>query len=357
MRRTAVVNPDTQRFGMPPVELESKMASRLPLLVTGIAGVPGFNALHYFQARYPRQVLGIRRADQWPLSGNGIIGCDLEDRAGLEQLFTEHGFRAVLSCAGSCKLKNCELDPGLADRVNVQSVRNILQVLKGSDVRLVHTSIDLVFAGRDEGGYCEDETPDPVTVYGKTMVEAEELILNERPDSLILRISLPMGISFNGHAGAIDWIQSRFKQHKPATLYYDEVRAPTYTDCLNRLYERALLEPLSGVYHAAGERRLSLFEIAQIVNKVGGYDPSLLQGCLRHEAGPMPPRAGNVTLDSSRLTEALGGNPFDPWPWHDELTPIDRQWHFARELNHDGGLSQIEGLLYQNPEDRERAHS
>ena len=38
-----------------------------------------------------------------------------------------------------------------------------------------------------------------------------------------------------GHAGAIDWIQSRFKKGRPATLYFDEVRTPTYTDCLNPL--------------------------------------------------------------------------------------------------------------------------
>ena len=58
------------------------------------------------------------------------------------------------------------------------------------------------------------------------MWEAEQLISNVRPEACILRISLPMGISFNGHAGAIDWIQSRFQKLKPATLYYDEVRTP-----------------------------------------------------------------------------------------------------------------------------------
>ncbi len=51
------------------------------------------------------------------------------------------------------------------------------------------------------------------------MVAAEELIQATDPRACILRISLPMGISFNGHAGAIDWIQSRFKKGKPATLY------------------------------------------------------------------------------------------------------------------------------------------
>ena len=48
--------------------------------------------------------------------------------------------------------------------------------------------------------------------------------------------------------------------------------------------------------------------------RVGGYDAGLLMGCLRHEAGPVPPRAGDVTLDSSKLAQALGHGPFDAWP-------------------------------------------
>ena len=111
-----------------------------------------------------------------------------------------------------------------------------------------------------------------------------------------------MGISFNGHAGAIDWIQSRFQKGKPATLFYDEIRTPTYTDCLNRLFEAVLAGDLAGLYHAGGPRRLSLYQIAQIVNRVGGYDAGAPDGpARRHEAGPIPPRAGNVTMDSGKL--------------------------------------------------------
>src|SRR6185436_5206979 len=116
---------------------------------------------------------------------------------------------------------------------------------------LVHLSVDLVFSGRGRGHYHEDHPTDPVTVYGQTMVEGEQLILDADPAACILRISLPMGVSFNGHAGAIDWIQSRFKRNKPATLYFDEIRTPTYTDCLNALCETALTRSdLTGLYHA-----------------------------------------------------------------------------------------------------------
>jgi dTDP-4-dehydrorhamnose reductase len=377
----------------PPAEA----APPLPLLVTGVAGVAGYNAFHHFRHRFPGQVIGLRRKDNWPLCGEGIVACDGDDRDTLRRLFDRYQFAAVLNAEGTCKLKSCELDPAMARRVNIDSVTTLLDVLAGSNTRLVHLSIDLVYSGTRGGGHLETDPPDPVTVYGRTMAEAEQILLQalppqppvppdhcplpapsphgdatdpaspleptrptrtngsesprnpraSRPTLAILRISLPMGISFNGHAGAIDWIQHRFRHGRPATLYFDEIRTPAYADCLNRLFAAVLARPdIQGLFHAGGPRRLSLYQIAQIVSRVGGYDPRLLHGCLRKEAGPIPPRAGDVSMDSSKLTRVLGYAPLDPWPLEEAWVPTHRDWHYEGPR---GCPALLRHILYRNP--------
>ena len=320
----------------------------LPLLITGVAGVAGYNAFAYFSQRYPGRVVGIRQSDNWPLKGEGIVACDAEDRPGLLALFSRWQFRSVLDCAGNCALRACELDSRLAWRTNVEGLVNLASVVAERHVRLVHLSIDLVFAGKGGGGYLEGDRTDPVTVYGKTMVAAEQVLADWLPSACVLRISLPMGVSFNGHAGAIDWIQSRFKKGRPATLYFDEIRTPVYTDCLNLLLDRMLRGVEQGLFHAGGPRRLSLYQIAQIVNRVGGYDPDLLKGCPRIDAGPIPPRAGDVSLDSSKLAAVLGGQPFSMWPYDDTLVPTNPQWHEDR-TGWKGSPGLLAEILYRNP--------
>jgi dTDP-4-dehydrorhamnose reductase len=298
----------------------------------------------------------------------------------------------------------------LAWRTNVEGLINLLSIVVERDIRLVHLSVDLVYSGADDGdatgvpllaategashiqpaqrtsqrksndsrravpslsstsfdssqavartsngrqvepftGYCETDTTDPVTVYGKTMVSAEQLLADWLPQACVLRISLPMGVSFNGHAGAIDWIQSRFKKHRPATLYYDEIRTPAYTDCLNRLFERVLASDLAGVYHAGGPRPLSLYQIAQVINRLGGYAPDLLMGCPRIAAGPIPPRAGNVTLNSTALWEAIGDEPLGAWPYDDAFVPTHPRWHHERN-GQPGSRELLARVLYRNP--------
>jgi dTDP-4-dehydrorhamnose reductase len=324
----------------------------MPLLITGVPGVPGYNALHYFQAKYPGQVFGIRQADNTRLDGPGILACSAEDAQGIARLFDRHRFAAVLDCAGNCALRACEHNPALAQRINVDGVANLVAQTVPRGIRLVHLSVDLVFSGRPEGGYTEDDPTDPVTVYGKTMAQGEQLLLAADPTACILRISLPMGISFNGHAGAVDWITSRFKKSRPATLYFDEVRTPTYTDCMNRLYELMLAGSPSGIFHAGGPRKLTLYQIGQIINRAGGYDPDCLLGIPRRQAGPMPPRAGDVTMDCSKLIRTLGYNPFDPWPLDEALAPTDPDWHRRRTAQEHGSAEHLYRALCTNTNHR-----
>jgi dTDP-4-dehydrorhamnose reductase len=319
----------------------------LPLLITGVSGVAGYNAFFHFQRWRPGQVVGIRPTQTWRLVGPGIVALDTENESDLEQLFREHRFRSVLNSTGSCALKSCELAPEMAYRTNVTSAVHIARIAKRYDARLVHVSSDLVFSGVGSGGYVETDPVDPVTVYGKTMAESEGVVLGAAPGAAVLRMSLPMGPSFNGHAGAIDWIQSRFRAGRPATLYYDEVRTPTWCDDLSWVFSYFLGGRDSGLYHLGGPSALTLNQIGQIVNKASGADPALLRGCLRHEAGPIPPRAGNVTMNSRKLIELLGGNPFQPWPLGDDLTPTDREWHHRRPPGWLGSEAYMKQRLYR----------
>ena len=324
-------------------------SDQLPLLVTGITGVAGFNAFRYLRQRYPGRVCGIRPRQTWALVGDGIVAANAEDRRAIQELFRHHRFRTVLNCTGNCALKSCELDPEMATLLNVVSVEILLDEATRHGSRLVHLSCDLVFSGRGAGRYREEDAVDPVTVYGQTMVEGERLVRSLRSDAAILRISLPMGPSFNRHAGAIDWIDSRFRHGRPATLYFDEVRSCTYTEDLNPVLEWFLANEAAGLHHLGGPRPNTLHQIGQIVNRVGGYHSRLLKGYPRIDAGPIPPRAGNVTMCSDKLVGLLGLNPFRPWPAEECLWPTDRLWHFDRQPSEHGSFQDITRRLYHDP--------
>ena len=80
---------------------------KLPMLITGLAGVPGYNAFHYFRSLYGDQVIGVRQPNMWPLKGDGIIACDVGDARSLEKLWALNMVsEPFLNSVGSCRLKS-----------------------------------------------------------------------------------------------------------------------------------------------------------------------------------------------------------------------------------------------------------
>src|SRR5262249_12048043 len=158
------------------------LAGQLPLLITGITGVAGYNAWHYFRERYPGQVVGTRPWQTERFVGAGVVPLNAEDLTGMRDLFRVYRFRSVLNCVGNCALKSCELDPAMARQLNVVSAAALVANVQESGCRLVHLSSDLVFSGKGAGGYVETDAVDPVTVYGATMAEAEALLAAGLPD-------------------------------------------------------------------------------------------------------------------------------------------------------------------------------
>jgi dTDP-4-dehydrorhamnose reductase len=339
----------------------------LPLLVAGVPGVPGFNAFLNLRARHPGQVFGLlppragggpSRAHRFPGlppfpgSGDGLLVADPEDPEALDRLFRTHGFRSVVDASGWCALKPCEFDPALARRLNVGIGVALARIARRHGARLARLSTDLVFSGDlpapGKGspgiGYREEDPVSPVTVYGRMMAEAEGRILEERPGAAVLRIALPMGPSLNGHAGAIDWIASRFRAGRPATLYFDEVRSNLYVQDLARALVHLLSGGFRGLLHLGGPRPMSLYRIAQAVNRVGDFPAGLLMGCPRAEAGPVPPRAGDVSMDSARAESLLPPGLLGPWPREEGHVPDGPSWHADRPAPFPAGS--LERYLY-----------
>ena len=333
----------------------ARLGDRLPLLITGVTGWPGSTHGGYFQRRIPARSWASGRRKRG-LTEPGILALNADDRDDLLELFRLHRFRSVLNATGNCALKSCELDPSMARRLNVTGVEAVAIAVREHGARLVHLSSDLVFSGNGAGNYDESAPVDPVTVYGRTMAEAEAVVGALAPASAVVRIALPMGPSLNRHAGAIDWIWSRFRAGRPATLYFDEVRSCTYCDDLNPVFERFLGGDPAGLFHLGAPRAITLYQIGQVVNRVGGHDPSLLMGCLRHEAGPMPPRAGNVSMNSGKLAALFGTDLFRSWPVGDDVFPLDRDWHRRREEGEEGSHQRIVERLYHYASSEQALH-
>ncbi len=280
--------------------------------VTSLHGWPLYKALS--QQLGASHVLGIcppkTKMAQFPL-GNAVPCC-VNDIEGLTAAFTQLRPTHVIHAAGMCDLDVCELWPSLAYQRNVEGTQNIVRLSR--DCHLTHISTDLVFSGNHppSTGYGEDSLTDPISVIGKTFIEAEQLVV-QQAHAMVIRKGLPMGDSISGRKGPIDYLAYRFRRGKPLILFYDELRSALYIDDLMTGLRLLWESEATGRYHFGGPARVSLYDIGKYLIESRNYDPACLIRASRFEDHEDLPRIGNVALNSQRAYALTGFTP-RAWP-------------------------------------------
>jgi dTDP-4-dehydrorhamnose reductase len=153
--------------------------------------------------------------------------------------------------------------------------------------RLVHLSSDLVFDGL-RGGYREDDSPAPVSDYGRSKAAAERLVAELQPRATIVRTSLLYGGAEPGPQERLATEGTRF--------FVDEIRSPVQVGDLAEAILELLDLDVPGPLHLGGADDVSRYDFALLL----GADPG------RIEPGhTTPDRAPDVSLDSSRAASLL----------------------------------------------------
>jgi nucleoside-diphosphate-sugar epimerase len=89
----------------------------------------------------------------------------------------------------------CDADPKLAYEVNFEQIRNIVDWVKGTDKKILYPNTNSGYGVGEDGEYCNELSPlKPISIYGKTKVDAEKYIL-ENTDGICFRLATVFGVS------------------------------------------------------------------------------------------------------------------------------------------------------------------
>lgn len=268
-----------------------------PIILFGATSILGYSLARQFSACIVPFITPGARAQSvrsWP-------ALDLENSAWVCSLFEERPSDTLLYCHAVCDVPKCEDAPEWARAINVGHVRRVLNALPAF-TRLVYVSSDHVYGG--DGVYDEEALPCPISVYGKTRVEAEELVL-QRPGSLVIRVGLPIGPSPNGRTGHWDWLRYRLARNLPVTIVHDEYRSAVWADDLAARVMQLAESPVTGVRHVAATRAVSRTELADHLLWLSKKPAAYLTESRRQRSAPHLGRVELATVHRDALSQRL----------------------------------------------------
>ncbi len=217
-------------------------------------------------------------------------GVDISNKASVEKTISKFDGDWVLHLAAKADVDGCETDRqegelGEAWRVNVEATKNIAELCRQHNKKIIYISTDFVFDGTKSVGesYTEEDIPNPLNWYGETKFQGENAIKNSGASYLILRIAYPYGVSSADKKDFVRIIGGRLKEGKEIRGVSDHIICPTFIDDIAQGIRVGMAKNASGLYHMVGQTPLSPYDIALILAKKVGAPLSLVSKTTRDE--------------------------------------------------------------------------
>jgi len=258
--------------------------------ITGAGGLIGSHLLGGAKTFGPR----------WQVSGLVRAELELTDATAVAARFLRDQPRLVIHCAALSRSPDCQRDPALARRLNVEVTRTLAGL--ASSIPFVFFSTDLVFDGR-QGHYVESDAVNPLSVYGETKVEAEAIVL-ANPRHLVVRTSLNAGHSPTGDRGMDEQLFQAWRAGQTMKLFVDEFRCPIPAAATARAVWELVTAGATGLYHVAGAEKLSRWQIGELLTAGRPEFRALIRpGSLKDYEGA--PRSPDTSLNSAKARAKL----------------------------------------------------
>lgn len=185
--------------------------------------------------------------------------------------------------------------------VNGDGTRAIARAAAENGARLIHLSTDVIFDG-ERGTYTEEDTPNPITDYGRSKALAEAEIGVSGAQAVIVRTSI-----IYGRRPPLDRqtqrILNSLRNGTPISLFTDELRNPICVESLaEALLELARLD-YTGTLNVAGAQALSRYDFGVRLARFHGVDPSPIQAASSRASGLIRPL--DCTLDCAKAQKLL----------------------------------------------------
>ena len=245
----------------------------------------------------------------------GELRADFSDPESLVALVQRVRPEAIVNAAAHTAVDKAESEPDLARRINALAPGVLAREAAALGACLVHYSTDYVFDGSGDQPRSEDAATAPLSVYGHTKLEGEELIRASGCSHLILRTSWVYAARGGNFARTMLRLAADREELK---VIADQVGAPTGADLLADVTALALgrlrAQPaLSGTYHCAAAGQTHWHGYAQFViewARAHGHPvkvaPDRVLPTLTQDYPTPARRPLNSRLDTTKLRSTFG---------------------------------------------------
>ncbi len=196
---------------------------------------------------------------------------DIADFEKVKGYLSVNKFDVLINCAAYTAVDKAEEEIEKAELLNVTATRDLARLTKMLGIFLIHISTDFIFDGGKKHAYTEEDQPNPLSVYGRTKADGENMLVENAGNAAIIRTS---------------WLYSEYGDNFMKTIIRlanerdtlnivdDQTGTPTYATDLAKFILDVMpkMAHTKGVetYHYSNEGETSWYGFAKAITEIKG---------------------------------------------------------------------------------------
>ncbi len=294
------------------------------VLVTGSNGLLGQKITENILLNKQYNLIATSKGqNRFPIQDGYVYAeMDILDPAQVRNVVAKYKPDAIIHTAALTNVDTCEVEKKLAHALNVEAVKTLIAVCEMLKVQFIHLSTDFIFDG-ENGPYEESAQACPLSYYGETKAEAEELVKNSHCKWSIIRTILVYGIVKDmSRSNIVLWAKNALKKGEPLNIVNDQWRMPTLAEDLAGACLKAVEKEVTGIYNISGKDMMSISELVARVADYFGLDKSLIaevSSSRLNQAAGRPKRTGFI------LEKAYRDLDYKPHSFEEGIAILDQQ--------------------------------
>jgi dTDP-4-dehydrorhamnose reductase len=181
---------------------------------------------------------------------------------------------AVVNAAGYVRVDEAESDAGQCFSENSTGPSVLATACAARNLPFLTFSSDLVFDGQQAEPYTESSKPNPLNVYGRSKLAAEQRVLAVHPQALVVRTS-----AFFSSWDEFNFVHFTLEAARASRQFEaaDDVRvSPTYVPDLVNTSLDLLLDEANGIWHVTNTGNCTWADLARLAAERAGLSPDFV---------------------------------------------------------------------------------
>lgn len=221
----------------------------------------------------------------------------------------------IIYAAGLTKVDDAQRNPELAFKLNFEIPAKIAKIAKAQKIPLLYISTDAIFDGRQcDRPYKESDTPNPLSVYGKSKLAGEQAVIAASKRNIIIRTIMLYSASYHNKKDFARLAYESLKNHENFTAIADQIINPTFVDDFARAVFTILAKSASGIYHVAATDYTTNFGFVKKIAKTFKYKKTQISKTYFDEffKNKPAPRTKCCWLETTKFIKVFGNGILRP---------------------------------------------